>query len=79
MIGEMIAFQEVYVKSPANGNLVLLEWVEKNMKLEKGTANKVKNPVDSSTIRLPDIEDTIMWGKDEKSGSGRKIIFGEQE
>ncbi len=77
MIGEMIAFQEVYVKSPANGDQVLLDWVEKNLKLEKDTANKVKNPIDGSTIRLPDIEDTIKWGKDEKNDSSKKIIFGE--
>jgi len=75
MIGEMIAFQEVYIKSPANGNSMLLDWVEKNLKLENGTMNRVKNPVDSSIIRLPDIEDTIKWGKDGK-GNSDKIVFG---
>jgi len=75
MIGEMIAFQEVYIKSPANGNSMLLDWVEKNLKLENGTMNRVKNPVDSSIIRLPDIEDTIKWGKDGQ-GNSDKIVFG---
>lgn len=79
MIGEIIAFQEVYIKSPANNDVVLINWVEKNIKLEEGTANKVKNPIDSSTIRLPDIEDTLVWGKDEKNTSSNsgKIVFGE--
>lgn len=75
MIGEMIAYQEVYTKSPANANSILLAWVEKNLKLEKGTANRVKNPIDTSTIRLPDIEDTIRWGDESKKDSG-KIVFG---
>jgi ubiquitin-protein ligase len=75
MIGEMIAFQEVYTRSPANGDERLLGWVEKNLEFEAGTLNRVKNPVDTSIIRLPDIEDTIKWGKDKKNDPG-KIVFG---
>lgn len=75
MIGEMIAFQEVYTKSPANANMMLLDWVENNLKLEIGTSNRVKNPIDPSTIRLPDIEDVIKWDQDAKGDSG-KIILG---
>lgn len=78
MIGEIIAFQEVYTKSPANADSMLINWVEQNIKLEEGTVNKAKNPIDKSTIRLPDIEDTLVWGKDDnKSSSSGKIVFGE--
>lgn len=79
MMGEMIAFQEVFIKNPANSNEVLLNWVEKNLRLEEGTLNKIKNPIDSSVIRLPDIEDTLVWGNDEKNKSSNsgKIVFGE--
>jgi ubiquitin-protein ligase len=76
MIGEMLAFQEVYIKSPANGDKFLLDWVEKNFKLEEGTLNRVRNPVDTSTIRLPDIEDTIRWGTEKNEKGSGKIIFG---
>ena len=76
MIGEMIAFQEVYTKSPANGDKFLLDWVDRNFKLEEGTPNRVRNPVDSSAIRLPDIEDTIRWGAKKGDKDSGKIVFG---
>ncbi|MBK9781257.1 MAG: hypothetical protein IPP55_14580 [Anaerolineales bacterium] len=79
MVGEIIAFQEVNTDSPANNDPTLEEWIKKNIKFEEGAANRAKNPVDKSIIRLPDIEDTLVWGKDEKSTSSNsgKIIFGE--
>lgn len=62
MIGEIIAFQEVNLGSPANRDAVLTTWVEKNLRFE-GPTTKVANPVDPAQIRLPDIEDTIRWGE----------------
>ena len=75
MVGEIIAYQEMYTKSPANADDDLINWVEKNIKLEEGTLNRVKNPIDSSTVRLPDADDAISWG-DNSSGSQGRITFG---
>ena len=77
LVGEIIAFQEVYLASPANSDTVLTQWVRKKLKIE-GTS-KVVNPVDASPIRLPDLEDIIVWG-DKNSRSkppdSSRIQFG---
>lgn len=72
MIGEIIAFQEVNPSNPANNDPILHEWIRKSIKFKKDTTNRSENPIDKSIIRLPDIEDAIIWGKDDK-----KIVFGE--
>lgn len=73
MVGEMIAFQEVYSRSPANGNSTLANWVEKELRFR--SPSKVSNPVDPSPIRLPDLEDAISWGS-EPSPPRQRIRFG---
>ncbi len=75
MVGEIIAFQEVYIQSPANPDDQLIKWIERNLKFEEGTKNRVKNPVDPSLVRLPDLEDVIAWGDDSPRTQGR-ITFG---
>ncbi len=72
MIGEIIAFQEVNLKSPANPEYRLHYWVSNNLRFEYGS--KVANPVDGTPIRLPDAADTIRWG-DEPPPPPR-IVFG---
>lgn len=74
MVGEIIAFQEVYLGSPANSDPTLTDWIENTLRFE-GVA-KTTNPVDSSPIRLPDVEDAIRWGDDKPSTSGPRIRFG---
>jgi ubiquitin-protein ligase len=71
MIGEIIAFQEVNLKSPANNNSMLRTWITNNLRLENVAT--VVNPVDPSPIRLPDIGDAIRWGD---APSGPRIRFG---
>jgi ubiquitin-protein ligase len=73
MVGEIIAFQEVYLGSPANADTTMADWIKNNLDF-KGIA-KVANPVDPSPIRLPDVEDAIRWG-DEAATSGQRIRFG---
>lgn len=73
MIGEIIAFQEVNRKSPANGDGKLDEWILNN--LEFNSATKVANPVDPSPIRSADVEDAIRWGAKSTDNKPR-IRFG---
>lgn len=73
MIGEIIAYQEVNLKSPANPDDVIRQWVQNNLRFEFGS--KVSNPVDNSPIRLPDAEDTIRWGS-EPPAEPPRIVFG---
>lgn len=74
MVGEIIAFQEVYLRSPANPNTTLADWIGNNLQFE-GVA-KVANPIDPTPIRLPDVEDAIRWGNDGPSKPGPRIRFG---
>lgn len=75
MVGEIIAFQEVNLKSPANGDSALRDWVVKNLRIENVAT--VTNPVDSSPIRLPDAVDAIKWGGDDSSSKpAPRIKFG---
>ena len=53
MIGQVIAYQTYNLRSPANADQVMVQWIE---------ANKTRLPVDPTPIRLPDAEDTIQWG-----------------
>lgn len=78
MVGEIIAFQEVNINSPANTDEQLTTWVEKNLVFENGAETKVRNPVDNSTVRLPDSDDVITWGdEDDSSHSEKRIVFGD--
>lgn len=74
MVGEIIAFQEVYLGSPANAAPELRAWVQGNLYIEG--VSKVTNPVDPSDIRLPDAEDAIRWGN-EPSRPTSRIRFGQ--
>ena len=75
MVGEIIAFQEVYLGSPANNDAILKSWVQKNLKFQ-GIAS-VTNPVDPTPIRLPDVQDAIRWGSDKPAERrGPRIRFG---
>jgi len=62
MIGEIIAFQEVNLQSPANRDAVLTSWIRAYLHFASDTSTKVTNPVDPTPIRLPDVEDAIRWG-----------------
>lgn len=73
MIGEIIAFQHVNLNSPANNDKTLRDWVESNLHIINKVA--VTNPVDPSSIRLPDLADSIRWGGEPSSKSDR-INFG---
>lgn len=75
MVGEMIAFQEVYLGSPANGNGKLKNWVTSTLKFR--SQSKVDNPVDPSPIRLPDLEDAISWGSEPTPPARPRIQFGD--
>lgn len=74
MVGEMIAFQEVYLDSPANGDRTLRNWVKDTRNFR--SVSKVANPVDPSPIRLPDLEDAISWGDDSSALPRERIQFG---
>lgn len=74
MVGEIIAFQEVYLRSPANADSTLKAWVKKELKFR--SHSKVSNPVDPSPIRLPDLDDAISWGGEVSSESHQRIRFG---
>ena len=69
MVGEVIAFQHVNLRSPANGHSTLSKWITENLRFEGNT--RVTNPVDSSPVRLPDVEDAIRWGDDRPAGKPR--------
>lgn len=73
MVGEIIAFQEVYLGSRANLDETLTNWVQHNLAMM--SLSKVANPVDPSPIRLPDAIDAIRWG-DEKPSTEPRIRFG---
>lgn len=73
MIGQIIAYQEVNLNSPANTDPVVRQWVQINLRFDYGS--KVSNPVDNSPIRLPDAEDTIRWGS-ESPAEPPRIKFG---
>ena len=75
MIGEIIAFQEVNLNSPANNDALLASWIRSHLRFESGTSTKVTNPIDSVQIRLPDIEDSIRWGG-ESSAKRSRVQFG---
>jgi ubiquitin-protein ligase len=76
MIGEIIAFQEVNLNSPANGDQTLRKWIRNELHFFKDAPTKVMDPVDPSPIRLPDIEDAIRWGDDEAPAPEPRIRFG---
>lgn len=65
MMGEIISFQTYNLRSPANNDSTLRNWL---------VTNSSSLPVDPTDVRLPDVEDTIRWGTD--SGKPR-IQFGE--
>lgn len=73
MIGKVIAFQEVNLKSPANNDGKLKDWIEKSFRFE--TLVRVSNPIDPSPIRLPDLGDVIRFG-DEPEEPRSRIRFG---
>lgn len=77
MVGEILAYQEVNVRSPANADPILLEWIKKNLFYETGSNTKIKNPIDSSPIRLPDIDDLVKWGGDDQDTPPTRIVFGD--
>ena len=66
MIGEIIAFQHINLKSPANPDQILIKWIKNNQK---------NLPVDPTPIRLPDAVDTIQWGEAKPTPPPR-IRFG---
>lgn len=68
MIGEIIAFQEHNLNSPANADPVLKKWMR---------AKSSRLPVDPSPIRLPDAEDAIRWGDVGPSPPVPRIRFGD--
>jgi ubiquitin-protein ligase len=74
MVGEMIAFQEVYLGSPANGDSTLKNWVKRSLSFR--SPSKVSNPVDPAPIRLPDLEDAISWGSEPSPPRRERIRFG---
>jgi len=74
MIGEIIAFQEVFLGSPANANPALRAWIEENLRFE--SIARVTNPIDPSPIRLPDAADTIRWGEEPPKPAAPRIRFG---
>lgn len=65
MVGEIIAFQTFNLDSPANNDRTLRDWL---------LSNAHNLPIDNSAIRLPDIEDTIRWGREDNN---QRIRFGE--
>jgi ubiquitin-protein ligase len=67
MIGEIIAFQHINLKSPANGDSTLVNWIR---------SNPSKLPVDPTPIRLADAVDTIQWGTSEDAPPPTRIRFG---
>jgi len=76
MIGEILSYQEVNIRSAANGNAAMIDWVKKNLVFETGSNTKVKNPIDPSPIRLPDIDDSVKWGTDDQEPPQQRIVFG---
>lgn len=75
MVGEIIAFQEVNLNSPANADTILHSWIRAYLYFENGSSTKVTNPVDPAPIRLPDTEDSIRWGES-SSPKKPRIHFG---
>lgn len=59
MIGEIISFQEVNLGSVANPHSELIDWIRSNLRFI--TKTKVENPVDSSDVRLSNLEDAVQF------------------
>jgi ubiquitin-protein ligase len=53
MLGEVIAYQTYNLRSPANADQIMAQWIK---------TNATRLPVDPTPIRLPDSEDAIHWG-----------------
>jgi len=60
LVGQLIAYQKVNIRSPANSDPVLLAWVEANCD------DSTVIPTDHAQIRLPSVEDAIVWGREEE-------------
>lgn len=60
MVGDIIAFREINLGSPANSNKEIRKWIQDNLHFAEKT--RVSNPVDSSPIRLADASDAIQFG-----------------
>lgn len=69
MVGEIIAFQVVNLDSVANNDPSLKHWIENNLIIVDIAT--VTNPVDCSTIRLPDREYYIRWGDESDTITSR--------
>jgi len=59
LVGQLVAYQKMNLSSPANPDTVLMAWVEANRH------NPAVIPTDSVQIRLPQVEDAIVWGREE--------------
>jgi ubiquitin-protein ligase len=67
LVGIIISYQGYNLKSPANSNRELADWIRKNRRLM---------PIDPSQIRLPDARDKIAWGEEEPAPPQARITFG---
>jgi hypothetical protein len=56
LVGQLIAYQKMNLQSPANPNSELIKWIGINRH------NSAMIPTDPAQIRLPEIQDTIVWG-----------------
>ena len=59
LVGQLIAYQKMNLRSPANRDQVLMTWVEANRH------DFTVIPTDSAQIRLPQVENVIVWGSEE--------------
>ncbi len=64
MVGQIISYQHVYLRSPAYVNIELTDWIKENLNFENNGAT-TKNPIDSSIIWLPETSpsDSIVFGE----------------
>jgi len=74
MVGQIIAFQEINLSSPARSDSAIERWITNNLTFS--TKTRVINPVDPSPIRMANLEDAINWGGSSTNQSGPHIKFG---
>jgi len=65
LVGQLIAYQKMNLSSPANRDDNLLAWVGRNRHKPEVI------PTDPSQIKLPQVEDAIVWGREENVPGSR--------
>jgi len=59
LVGQLISYQKMNLESPANRDPILIAWVEASRH------NTAVIPTDPVQIRLPLVEDAIIWGRED--------------